>query len=603
MTFWPKLLIALLAIGGGVMARADEKPWVEVRSPHFRIITNGSDRSAAHVAREFEQMRSVFAAEFPGFVLDPPTPLLILAPKDEETFNSLAPALRKLGNTKVAGFYRQGWDKRHAVFRLDLVGSDRFNPDNYSVLYHEYVHSLLHSNFHWLPIWLDEGLAEFYAYTRFEGAHAYVGAPPKNPHGLDLLDRRAAMPIEEFIEKHRFVTSNTEQTGFLYAQSWALTHFLTFGPGMEQGEKLKRFFNAIQKGQPQKAAFVESFGSFEDANKNFGIYLLRFTFTSAEIPNPAIADERAFSLRTMSQAETEAVLAEFRVWMRDWQGVRTLAEASVKHDPKLGLAQEALGFVELNEGHPEEALRGFSRAVELDDTLYLSLFAKAMLSVPLNKSAADWETLREELLKVTARKPDFAPAYVQLAKVYLAEGAPDKALSMSMKAEDLAPFRPGYHLLSGEILRRMGDPGDAAKYAGYVADRWAFPDRDEAFELWNRVPEKFRRGAMPPENAAVAGLNSTEGVVESVTCQGTAFGITLLKGADKVTFKSTHTPVGFTDTNWLGDHFTPCFYVKGLRAMVHYRQSSDKAYDGELVNAGFRDDLPPEHKLTAESSK
>ncbi len=45
------------------------------------------------------------------------------------------------------------------------------------VVFHEYTHSVLHANLHWLPTWMDEGMAEFYAYTRFQGDHIYVGAP------------------------------------------------------------------------------------------------------------------------------------------------------------------------------------------------------------------------------------------------------------------------------------------------------------------------------------------------------------------------------------------------------------------------------------------
>jgi tetratricopeptide (TPR) repeat protein len=212
--------------------------------------------------------------------------------------------------------------------------------------------------------------------------------------------------------------------------------------------------------------------------------------------------------------------------------------------------------------------------------------------------------MRQELLKVSGLKPDFAPAYIQLAKLYVAEGDPTKALALSMKAEGLEPFRAGYHLLSGEILLRMGDPGDASAYARYVAERWPGPDRDEALELWNRVPAKLRRGQPPPDEPTVNGLEKTQGVVESTTCQGTAFAITVLADGKSRTFRSPRTAVGFADTLWFGrDHFTQCFYVKGLRAMVRYRATSDKSYDGELVNAGFRDDLPPEHKAVAENSK
>ena len=50
-----------------------------------------------------------------------------------------------------------------------MVRLDTWGQGAHEVVYHEYTHSILHMNSHWLPVWLDEGVAEFYAYTRFEG--------------------------------------------------------------------------------------------------------------------------------------------------------------------------------------------------------------------------------------------------------------------------------------------------------------------------------------------------------------------------------------------------------------------------------------------------
>jgi len=36
---------------------------------------------------------------------------------------------------------------------------------------------ILSLNSPWIPLWLNEGLAEYYAYTRFEEKQIYIGAP------------------------------------------------------------------------------------------------------------------------------------------------------------------------------------------------------------------------------------------------------------------------------------------------------------------------------------------------------------------------------------------------------------------------------------------
>lgn len=572
-----------------------DKPWNEIRSAHFRLITNGSDRDARHVVRAFEQMRSVFANQFPGFSLEAPEPLLILAPRDEDTAKMLLPEMWKgAGGPRIAGLFSQQWESEYAVVRMDVLQADRKNPDDYSSVYHEYVHSLLHANFRWLPTWLDEGLAEFYAYTRFDKDHIYIGAPPKSDYKAQLLDRRAPVPLATFIATRSSFARGAEDTSLFYGEAWALTHFLTFGPGMQQGDRLKQFFNLLQRGVAQKKAFEQAFGNIDEVDKQYQKYIERFAFTTGVAPNPPGLDEKDFVVRNMSLAETQAELAGFEIGLHHWDLGRTWAEAALKTDPKLGLAHQRMGFVEFNDGKDEDALREFGAAVDLDPKLYLSLFARTMASpIGRSKTPADQALARVGLLKVLELNPQFAAAYVELAKLDMAQGDLASALRMSQKAEGLESLRAGYHLLSGQILLRQGHPQEASARAAYVADRWSGPDHDEAMELWESIPAEHRSAEAPALlQINVNSLQTADGVVKTVSCHGRAFSITMDRGGEELTFRSQGFPVGFADTLWVGrDHFTPCFHVEGLRAVVKYKVSLDKSYTGDMVTAGFRDNL------------
>jgi hypothetical protein len=103
------MLLAAFIFSWSSWLSAQDKPWLEVRSPHFRVITNGSDRDARHVARAFEQMRAVFASQFPGFVLEAPAPLLVLPARNEETMKMLLPQMWKAQvGSNVAGLFQKG---------------------------------------------------------------------------------------------------------------------------------------------------------------------------------------------------------------------------------------------------------------------------------------------------------------------------------------------------------------------------------------------------------------------------------------------------------------------------------------------------------------
>ena len=70
-----------------------DKPFTEVRSPNFRVLTNGSQHDARRIALEFEQMRAVFAVAFPKMRLTTAAPLLIFAVLTENDMKALAPAM------------------------------------------------------------------------------------------------------------------------------------------------------------------------------------------------------------------------------------------------------------------------------------------------------------------------------------------------------------------------------------------------------------------------------------------------------------------------------------------------------------------------------
>lgn len=599
MTKRPKLTTFIVFVLWCGYAFGAEKPWLEVRSPHFRVITNGSEGDGRHVAGQFELMRSVFVSQFPGFRFDPPEPLLILAPRDQDTARALVPQMWNGRYLTIAGVFVHGWEKQYALVRLDAVISDRNDPDPYSTLYHEYTHQFLHMNFRWLPVWLDEGLAEFYAYTRFEKDKMYIGAPPKALSRVEFLDSRESVPLKTFIARRYSISRDDIDTRLFYTQAWALTHFLTFGPGMDGGDRLKRFFNELQRGVEQQKAFVDAFGSIEAVDEEYQKYIQRFAFTTGVLPAPANIEEKAFTTRRLSEAETQAELAGFEMGLRNWDQVHQRIDTALKDDSKLALAHEEIGFLDFNEGKDEDAVREFSQALDLDNKMYLSLFAKLMMS-PLATSEvpADREALKQGLQKVIDINPEFAAAYVELAKASVAQGDLAKAFSYSRKAEQLAPFRAGYHTLTGEILRRMGRDGDAAAFAVFVADRWGVPDHDEAMELWNRIPKASRGDEVPQKPSYAEDWKVEEGVVKSVTCHEHDFTVTLDDGGQLHTFHGKNIGTGFSDTLWVGDHFNRCFHVNGLRGVVHYK-SSDKSTGDNLINVSFRDDLPTAHQPAA----
>ena len=597
------LLCAAPLVPVNARANASEKPWIEVRSPHFRVLTNASANDARQVAGDFEQMRAIFAALSPNFRLESGAPLLIFAARDEGTAKALAPEIWKIKGAKPAGYFQQGWEKKYAMIRMDEWGFD-----GRSTVFHEYTHSVLHLNAQWLPVWLDEGLAEFYGYTQFQKDQTLIGAPTQL---FPIFSMRPLIPIETLIgvDENSPYYHDEDKAAMFYAESWALVHYLTFAPNMDHGGRLLEFLKRIQgPGTDQKKAFEEEFGSFKEMNKALGNYVIKPAFTAAVVKGaPRSTDPKDYQVRTLTLAETQAELGGYHLWTHDFNNARTYVNDALREDPKLGLAHEEQGYLDFWDGKNADSINEFSQAFRDDGNLYLSLFAKTMLSPIATSSApADEEQFRTALEAVAGLNPEFAPAYAELARLAFRQNDLKTASGCSRRAEELEPFRAGYHLLTGQILLHMGRAADAANIAKYVAAHWYGSDHNEALELWNQVPESQRPPSDPITESTPKDTQEVEGHIRSVTCNGDNeehWVLQLDHAGQTLAFRpKDNFSFGFTDTLWYGqDHITVCHHLEGLRAIVHYKPSADAAYAGDVVEMEIRDDLAaPDSPLKAD---
>ncbi len=566
-----------------------EKPWVEVRSPHFRVLTNGTARDGQRVAANFEQMRYVFVRELSGFRLDSGAPLTIFAMRDEKTSRRLDAWMWKMKGRKPTVLFKYGKERQYAMVRLDALGTE---PNLFVAV--QYALSVVRLNSYWLFPWLNTGLAEFYGSTQYQEDKIEIGAPAK----YSALLQGTPIPVRTLISEQapRLTKDNWKEVAGFDAESWALVHYLTFGNGMEEGQKINQFFGMLRDGEDQGKSFEQVFGSPEGMDRPFDQYIHNLAFDAAVIRNPPKWKETDFVTRELTPAETEAELAGYRLWKGDSLDAHPMVAAALEYDPKLGLAHEENGFLLFAQGKDAESEGEFSAAYRLDSTLYLSLFAKTMMS-PLahSNTPGDEAALHDALLKVVDLNPQFAPAYVEMARLEVRRGNLPLAYGLSRRAEQLEPSRAGYYLMTGEILHRMGRDAEAAADAQYVAKHGKGANHDAAVDLWNSIPEKQRPAGAALQYEALPGTNTVAGVVEQVNC-GTAADDTVVLRHDgkQLTFRiSDQHTTDMPDTYWYGsDHFALCHHLGGMPAVLRYRPAADASYTGDVAEIDIRDDLP-----------
>jgi len=429
-------------------AAAADETWVEVKSPNFVVISNAPVRQAQKVARSFEQFRLLIKKSIPGLSADPGSPLMIFAAKDERSFLALL-GIEKLarGETQRSGWFFSGPERKFVAIRLD-VPEDR----RYQTIYHEYTHLLVNLNFGNIPVWLNEGLAEFYGNTTIGERESKVGEP--GLVALDILRTKPLFPLDVlFSVTHDSPYYHDEdKTSIFYPESWALTHYLMIGDKRKHAQKLDDYMKLIRRGVPDNEAAAQALGNLEELEKALRVYIQSPAFYSYSIQVELDADEDGYAIRPLSPVESLAARGELLVYFSKPDKAREMLEQSLKAEPDNARANEAMGQLHLRLGDRPKAETFFSKAAELDSNSYLAQFYSAQMKL---QQGSDLELAVKQLSRAIILNPGFAPAYSQLAFALQRLDHLQEAFAISQQAELLEPGVIAHGLNSAYILLSM----------------------------------------------------------------------------------------------------------------------------------------------------
>lgn len=180
---WLLLAGAVLWLLGILPAHATEK-WVEVRSPHFTVVTDAGEKRGREVALRFEQMRAIFGKIMLKDKVNIPVPLQIIAFRNNKELKQHGPIYNGKA-VEVAGFFQQASDR-------DYILLDTSGEDNWATVFHEYAHLLLNGNFPASDAWFDEGFAEYFSTINIIGDSVQIGKPPVG--SMELLRENSWIP-------------------------------------------------------------------------------------------------------------------------------------------------------------------------------------------------------------------------------------------------------------------------------------------------------------------------------------------------------------------------------------------------------------------------
>jgi hypothetical protein len=142
----------------------------------------------------------------------------------------------------------EGQGRRALFVQSETHGSvyTYLNPDLMNDLRHETTHAILHSSLPFIPLWLDEGLAEYFEVAREQQVSG-------NPHSRRTkLDARFLLTWRPNLARLEATRDLSAMTTRNYRESWAWVHFLLHGPDAANSV-LTRYLAGIAAHEPPRS--------------------------------------------------------------------------------------------------------------------------------------------------------------------------------------------------------------------------------------------------------------------------------------------------------------------------------------------------------------
>jgi tetratricopeptide (TPR) repeat protein len=447
-----RLFLLFLVIAAAAAANAKTDTWLEVRTPHFVILSNSGERQARHVAGQFEQMRSVFQREFPNASIDGPSPIVVIAIRDKKEFQALEPeAYLAKGQLNLVGLFLQAPEKNYVLLRLDVEGAQP-----YATVYHEYTHFMMRRSQAWIPVWLNEGLAEFYQTTEMNDKEIGIGAPSEV--NLMLLRQNRLLPLETLLTVDRNSPYYHEENkgSIFYAESWALVHYLQIKDRQDNIERLTDYTRLVSKNVDSLTAATKAFGDLKVLQKNLDKYVSQGSFYYFRVPGAPELNESSFKVQPLSTNQADAMRADFLVYNNRTKDARALLDRVLKEEPNNITAQEAMGLLAFREGNMAEAEKWYGQAVKQDSQSFLAHYYYAAIAMRENMSEDRVAQIESSLHAAEKLNPSFAPAFDQLASFYgMRDTNLEEAQKLSSTAVQLEPGNLNFRLHAANILAQM----------------------------------------------------------------------------------------------------------------------------------------------------
>jgi hypothetical protein len=587
-----KTFVLIVALAVAAPASAE---WRRVNSPNFIVVGDVSARDLRATATKLEGFRETLRRVLPAVTSSSPVPTVVVVFPSDEAFTPFKPTYQ--GKPKsIAGYAAPG----SGISYIAMLNAGEYSD---RVIFHEYTHMIVANAVTRVPVWLNEGLAEFYSsFALMDGGkRAQIGRPLEEH--LRVLNGAVRIPLVELLKADASSPLYNEQNraSDFYAESWALTHMLLNGQPSRSAE-LSDYLQRVNNGTSEAQAWEQVFGTARTENQ-FRQYVIRPTYMTGLVDFAEKITSVPVTEGVLSPASVAPFLAALELRISPDAAAKRL-ERALKQEPANALANVAMARVDLARHESTNAAKRLMAMPAIDDWFAAYDTAVTLIDVanlePRTDAVPTMLARATMLLdQVQRERADLPNVLASQARIELLGDSPPSpaAHERIARARSLAPGRIDYALMQAELFANARDFTRARAVIGPLMTP-VYPEdvRNAARRLMGGLvdlEQQLERGAVGPTAAATSVLPAATGAPRSVAVPD-ADADTPRTGAGPTKFRPAFRPLQEGEQR-LDGMLERIDCPAGKPAVFHVRTATEsielEAAMREVQFVTFRDDL------------
>lgn len=458
------LVVALLCLV--TLPAAYAQTWYRAKTSRLTLYTTAPPPDARAAVEVFESTLANLSSIF-GLTGDLGPPIRMVAFRSAAEFRPYSP------NSFTAAYYMESGSQDWVVMR-SMGEAER------EVAVHELTHLLIRRSGQRLPLWYNEGIADFYSTLRpAADGKIRIGEPLAGR--VNLLARKPWLPLQVLLgaSANSPHYNERDRAGILYAQSWALVHMLNISD--EYRDRLSQLLGMLREDRPPANAFRRVYGkSLEEVEDDLAAHVRERLNWALEFDAPWRDTRRRIEISRAGDLESGLVLGNLL------EGLGKLGEAYAHYErlarqyPQEPEPEERLGAASLRGRNTARATSHFRRAAGLGSANARVYFLSALLLQ--QQSAAPAEIM--PLLETAVRLDPDMPEALELLGLHAFESRDyRKALSCWKRIREVRPDRAFFLFRASALAsQQLGHRDDALHYVQLAQAHASTPEERSALE-------------------------------------------------------------------------------------------------------------------------